>query len=115
MYYITLTLLSTQSLDSFPAHYGAQRLNIRKSSPIVHILSQTNEVHKTPFYLPKIHLDINHPLTFGLPGVLFPSIFPTKMLHSFFFYAIRAVSSANFILLDLNILIILGEKYKSRS
>jgi hypothetical protein len=43
---------------------------------------------------------------------LFPSGFPTNILHAFLFSPIRTTCPAHLILLDLIILITLGEKYK---
>jgi hypothetical protein len=50
-------------------------------------------------------------LRLGLVGGLFLSGFPTDILYAFFL-PIRAIYSAHLILLDLKILIILGEEYK---
>jgi hypothetical protein len=47
----------------------------------------------------------------GLPSSLFPSGFSTKILYAFLFSPIRATCPANRILLDLKLLIMLGEKY----
>jgi hypothetical protein len=63
-----------------------------------------------------IHLNIIHPLThlrFGLLNSLFPSGLHIKNLYAFLFYPIPATCPANYILVDLIILISLGEEYKS--
>jgi hypothetical protein len=53
-------------------------------------------------------------LRLGLPSGLFHSGFLANNLYTFFFSPIRATYPANLIL-NLIILIILGEEYKSRS
>jgi hypothetical protein len=54
-------------------------------------------------------------LCLGLLNGLFPSGFPTNNLYTFLFSPIRATCPAYLILIDLIILIVLGENYKSRS
>jgi hypothetical protein len=47
--------------------------------------SQVNPVRTTPSYFSKINLNISLPLLLDFPSGLFPSGFPTKILHSFLF------------------------------
>jgi hypothetical protein len=54
-------------------------------------------------------------LRLGLPSSLFHSVFLTNTLHTFLLRPIRATCPDHFILLNLIILITLGEEYKSRS
>jgi hypothetical protein len=72
--------------------------------------SETTPPHH---YLPKIYeyFNIIH-LRLGLPSGLFPCGFPIYILYAFLFSPIRVTCPANFILLDLIIIIILGEGYK---
>jgi hypothetical protein len=85
-------------------------------------------IHKMPLFWPRAiqsrppHsiaprsiLTLSTQQRIGLPSALFPCGFPTNSLHAFRFSAIRATCPAHRILLNLTILIILGEEHKSRS
>ena len=67
----------------------------------------------SPYHFLSIHLNISCHLRLGLPSGLFPSGFPTKILHSNFLFPIRATCPANFVLFDLITRTILVEQYRS--
>jgi hypothetical protein len=77
-------------------------------------LSTARSIQSIPFHLicrRSILILFTH-LRLGLPSGLFHSGFPTNILYSFLFFPIRAPCPAQLILLDLIIVIILGEEYK---
>jgi hypothetical protein len=80
------------------------------SQELVPILSQTDPVHTTPPFLRSILILSVYIL--GLPSGLFPSGFPTNILHAFLFPPFHATYPAHLIFLDLTILIIFGEQCK---
>jgi hypothetical protein len=81
---------------------------LHKSPLMIPILSWINSVYNSPSYFSKIHFNIIPHLRLSLPSDLLPSGFPTKIL----FAPIRSTCPTNLILLELIILIILGEEYK---
>ncbi|PNF30001.1 hypothetical protein B7P43_G06209 [Cryptotermes secundus] len=72
----------------------------KTNTNLVPILSHIKPVNTIPSYLSNIHFNIVHPP------------FPTNILYAFLVSLIRATRPAHLILLDLIILIILGEEYK---
>jgi hypothetical protein len=108
---------SVRPIDSFPAFYGIRTFiaALARALQTVFILSQTNPDQTTPSYLYKIHLNVIY------PPRSWSSYWPVHFwisyewtLH-FLFSPIRVTCLAHLILLDLIILIILGEVYKSCS
>jgi hypothetical protein len=81
--------VATQELPSIlwipKVHY-----RVHKRPPVVPILSQINPVHSNhPISLISILILSTH-LRLGLPSGLFPSGFPTNILHAFLFPPVRA-------------------------
>jgi hypothetical protein len=79
----------------FPAILRNLKLHhrVHKRPPLVPILSQVDPVHTIPSYLSKSHFNIVHH-HLGLPSGLFPSGFPTNILHAFLVSPIRATCPA---------------------
>jgi hypothetical protein len=103
-----------QLLKNCPSFYGTQRFITVFTRAIHWSLSwprsiQFLQLHSIPLRSILI-LSIHQRL--GLPSGLFPSGFPTNILDVFFFYPFVLHALYRFILLDLIVLIILGEEYK---
>jgi hypothetical protein len=107
-----------QPLKAFPAFYETKGVHyhIHTSSPLVPILSQANPVHTDHTISPRSILISSTHLHLGLPcpSGLLPSNFPINSLYAFLFSPIHATCLAHLIL-NLIILIILGEEYKLQS
>jgi hypothetical protein len=84
---------------------------VYKTPPLVPILSQIDPIHSTPSYLSLSSILPSTHLRLGLPNGLLPSGFPTNILYAFFLTPIRATCPDLLILLDLIILIKLGEEF----
>jgi hypothetical protein len=102
-----------QLLKNFPAFYGTRRFIAVFTKPsTVAILSQTNPIHTIPFYTSKIDFNIVNPPTYW-SSLSAPSFYLSQdILYAFLISPIRATYPANLILLDLLILLILGEECK---
>jgi hypothetical protein len=108
---------AVQSLGSFREFYGTWRI-ITAFTRALHIYpSWARPILSTPpnLIFTRSKLMLSAHLCHGLPSGLFPSGFLTNNLHAFLFFPTRNRCPVHHILIDLIILIIHGEEYKSCS
>jgi len=79
------------------------------------MLNQTHPVRTFATYFLNTLSNIIHPSTPRFSEWIFPSEFPTKLLHAFLTFPLRATFPVNLILLDLITLVTFGEAYRLRS
>jgi hypothetical protein len=103
-----------QLLKKFSTFYGTRRFTTVFTRALHWSLSWPRSIQSIPPHpiSQRSILILSSHLRLGLPGGLFPFSFPTKILHAFLVspFVLRALP--HLILLDLIILIILGEQYK---
>jgi hypothetical protein len=99
---------SCTATQEFPQHFMEPEGSLPCSQETLHWslhLSHINPVYTTPSYLSKSSSILSTYRRLGLPSGLFPSCFPTNILHSFLFSPIWATYLAHLTLLNLIILL----------
>jgi hypothetical protein len=99
-----------QLLRNFPAFYGTQMFITAFTRALHWSLSWARwilSISSHPFSL-RFVLPTTFHLRLGLPSGLFPSSFANNILYAFLIVPIHATFPAHIILLDLNVLLILG-------
>ena len=76
LYIIVFQLLSSFTCISFINMFHYQ---VHNTAPLVHIVSQINQVNDSPSYFFKTKLNVILHLRLGLLNSLVPSVFPTKI------------------------------------
>jgi hypothetical protein len=104
-----------QLLKNFPAFYGIRRFIAVFTRASNWSLSWARSIHSipSPHISRRSILLLSTRLRLCLPSGLFLSSFPANILYTFRFSPIRATFPTHLILLNLIILIMLGEEYNS--
>jgi hypothetical protein len=106
-----------QPIGSFPEFSGTRRFITAFTKDLHLYLSWARPMQSTSpnstFNWSTLRLSIH--LRLGFPGDFFPSGFPINNVYAFLFSPFHATCPAHFILLDLTLLIIFCEEFKSRS
>jgi hypothetical protein len=103
-----------QLLKNFPTFYGTRRFITVFTRALHWSLSWARSIESILSHSISLRssLILSTYLRLGLHSGLFPSGFPTNVLYVFLFAVICATCPDHLILLDLIILVILGEEYK---
>jgi hypothetical protein len=100
--------LDVRPLDSFLAFHGTRRFNTEFTRALHLLLSLIRPIQSPHPTSPRSIIILSTHLRLGLPS----GLFPTNNLYVFLFSPVYATWPAHLILLNLIILIILGEQYK---
>jgi hypothetical protein len=103
-----------QILKKFSAFYGIRRFITVLTRALHWSLSGATTIHSIPLHpiCLRSNLVLSTHLCLDLPSGLFLSGFHINTLYALIFSPIRATCPAHLVLLDLIIIIILGEEYK---
>jgi hypothetical protein len=100
-------MIITQLAKKFLAFYGTRRFTVSRHVPI---RPYTNPVRTLARYFLKISVNVNLTSTPRSYNWSFPSGFPTKPLHAFLIYAMRAAFPTHLIFLTFIALRIFSER-----
>jgi hypothetical protein len=104
--------LIVQLLKKLPTFYGTRKFITVLTRTLHWSISWARSIQSHPYHPRPLRsiLILSTHLCLRLPSGLFPSGFPTNILYAFLFSPTRSTCPAH--LLDLTILITLGEEYK---